>query len=124
MKRTLSFPIGLFLAAMALLGTGAGPFAPAADVTGAAVQTTAPPITITVLYDNYPSREGLKTDRGFSCLIRGTEKTVLFDTGARSEILFHNFAALKIDPQDADLVVISHTHGDHTGGRSRFFDVF
>ena len=69
-----------------------------------------------VLYDNYPFQEGLKTDHGFSCLIKGTEKTVLFDTGADAETLFYNLAALKIEPADVDLVVISHIHGDPMGG--------
>jgi len=95
-------------------------FARPADGMGAAVQTAAPPISITILYDNYQYKEGLKTDHGFSCLIRGTEKNVLFDTGASAEILFHNFAALKLDPLEVDLVVISHTHGDHTGGLLAF----
>jgi 7,8-dihydropterin-6-yl-methyl-4-(beta-D-ribofuranosyl)aminobenzene 5'-phosphate synthase len=115
MKRAL-----LFLTALAFLalvsGPGAGLNARAAEAPGAAIQTTARPITFTILYDNYPFQKGLKTGHGFSCLIQGTEKAVLFDTGADAETLFQNFAALKLDPMDVDLVVISHTHGDHTGG--------
>ena len=52
-------------------------------------------IEITILYDNYPFIEGLKTDWGFSCIIKGTEKTILFDTGTKSEIFFHNIGKLE-----------------------------
>jgi 7,8-dihydropterin-6-yl-methyl-4-(beta-D-ribofuranosyl)aminobenzene 5'-phosphate synthase len=75
-------------------------------------------ITITILYDNYPYEQGLKTDWGFSCIIKGTEKTILFDAGTRSDILFHNIHALGVNPKDIDLVALSHAHADHTGGLS------
>jgi len=115
MKRTSVFLKVLILSAL-VLGFGAGLQGRAAEVQTAAAQAAARPISITVLYDNYPFQEGLKTGYGFSCLIQGTEKAVLFDTGADAETLFRNFTALKLDPLDVDLVVISHTHGDHTGG--------
>jgi len=34
-------------------------------------------ITITVLYDNDSFIKGLKSDWGFSCFIKGVEKTIL-----------------------------------------------
>jgi 7,8-dihydropterin-6-yl-methyl-4-(beta-D-ribofuranosyl)aminobenzene 5'-phosphate synthase len=73
-------------------------------------------ITITVLYDNNPYVSGLKTDWGFSCLIEGTEKTILFDTGRDGDILLENVDALGVNLEEVDIVVISHLHGDHTGG--------
>ena len=73
-------------------------------------------IVITILYDNYPLKEGLKTDWGFSCIVEGTEKTILFDTGTQSDILFHNIGQLKVKPARVELVALSHIHGDHTGG--------
>jgi 7,8-dihydropterin-6-yl-methyl-4-(beta-D-ribofuranosyl)aminobenzene 5'-phosphate synthase len=73
-------------------------------------------LKFTVLYDNYVHREGTKADWGFSCLIEGTEKTILFDTGTKPEILMHNVEALGVDLKKVDLVVLSHAHGDHTGG--------
>ncbi len=73
-------------------------------------------ITITILYDNYPFGEGLKTDWGFSCIIKGTEKDILFDAGTNGDILSHNFTQLGVNPKDVDLVVFSHIHGDHTQG--------
>ena len=47
----------------------------------------------------------------------GTEKMrILMDTGASPEVTLHNFALLKIDPADLDMIILSHGHYDHTGG--------
>jgi 7,8-dihydropterin-6-yl-methyl-4-(beta-D-ribofuranosyl)aminobenzene 5'-phosphate synthase len=73
-------------------------------------------LSITVIYDNYPYKKGLKTHWGFSCLIKGTEKTILFDTGRNGNILLENMKKLDINLEEIDVVVISHDHGDHTGG--------
>jgi len=73
-------------------------------------------ITITILYNNYVYSEGVKADWGFSCLIEGTEKKILFDTGTKSEKLFHNIDKPGIKIDDVELIHISHNHGDHTGG--------
>jgi len=77
-------------------------------------------IKITILYDNYVFTEGLKSDWGFSCFIKGTKKTVLFDTGTKGELLLENIKKLKINPKDVEVVVISHNHRDHTGGLLAF----
>ena len=76
-------------------------------------------ISITILYDNYVFTEGLKSDWGFSCLLTGAEKTILFDTGTKGELLLENIEKMK-DPRDVDIVVISHNHRDHTGGLLAF----
>lgn len=73
-------------------------------------------IKITILYDNYIFTEGTQADWGFSCLIEGTEKTILFDTGTQPKILWHNIRKLNIDIDKIDMIAISHIHGDHTGG--------
>ena len=83
----------------------------------ASVSTTAAKnLSITVTYDNNPCRKKLTTAWGFSCLIRGTEKTILFDTGGDGSILLANMEKLGINPEKIDLVVLSHIHGDHVGG--------
>ena len=41
--------------------------------------------------------------------------TILFDTGARKDILFHNTDALRVDLSTVQTMVISHHHGDHVG---------
>jgi 7,8-dihydropterin-6-yl-methyl-4-(beta-D-ribofuranosyl)aminobenzene 5'-phosphate synthase len=79
-------------------------------------------ITVTILYDNTASAPGTEADWGFACLIEGTEKTILFDTGTKPEIFFHNVEALDVDLSEVDLVVISHEHGDHTGSLARVLE--
>ncbi|MEA2005199.1 MAG: MBL fold metallo-hydrolase [Acidobacteriota bacterium] len=77
-------------------------------------------LTITVAYDNNPFKQGLETAWGFSCVVKGTEKTILFDTGGDGSLLIRNMQKLKIDPKTIDVVVLSHIHGDHVGGLSNF----
>jgi 7,8-dihydropterin-6-yl-methyl-4-(beta-D-ribofuranosyl)aminobenzene 5'-phosphate synthase len=79
-------------------------------------------IKITILYDNYVFTEGTKSGWGFSCIIQGTERTILFDTGNNSSIWFHNIKKLKVNPKDAELVVISDKYRQHTGGLSSFLE--
>jgi len=78
---------------------------------------------LTVLYDNYLGKRGLLSDNGFSCIIRGTEKTLLFDTGSDKDILLANMRILDIDPGTIDCIVISHDHADHTGGLLSILEV-
>jgi arylsulfatase A-like enzyme/metal-dependent hydrolase (beta-lactamase superfamily II) len=53
---------------------------------------------------------------GFSALVVADGHRVLFDTGARPETVLHNAAELKIDLSGVTDVILSHHHGDHTGG--------
>lgn len=66
----------------------------------------------TIVYDN-ESLAGFKRDWGFSCLVGDH---VLFDTGADYSTLLCNMELLKISIHDIDTIVLSHAHGDHTGG--------
>ncbi len=75
-----------------------------------------PKISINILYDNYVSDEACQTDWGFACLITGTEKTILFDTGMKGDLLLENSRKMGVDIKGVDLVVISHNHNDHQGG--------
>ncbi|NPV61322.1 MAG: MBL fold metallo-hydrolase [Methanotrichaceae archaeon] len=78
---------------------------------------------VTIIYDNTSFREDLKADWGFSALIEARGKRILFDTGARGDILFDNMSALAIDPRSIEEVFISHPHADHTGGLSDFLRI-
>ncbi|HEY79234.1 MAG TPA: MBL fold metallo-hydrolase [Dehalococcoidia bacterium] len=72
---------------------------------------------ITIVYDNCFSREGLVTGWGFSCLIESVDTPpLLFDTGADGTALLYNMKELGIEPRRIGVIVISHAHGDHTGG--------
>ena len=52
------------------------------------------PLEITVLYDNYKLCDDCRVDWGFSCMVTGLEKTILFDAGASGSILFENMDKL------------------------------
>ena len=77
-------------------------------------------VTVKFVYDNYAFVEGFETNWGFACVIEGTEKTILFDTGQKGDLLLENFEKMGLDPQSPKLVVLSHNHGDHTGGLAAF----
>ena len=81
---------------------------------------------LTIVYDNNAFHEAtaapdtevgaLRTSWGFACWVETEETTVLFDTGGDGATLMHNLRELNLDPLTIDAVVLSHAHGDHTGG--------
>lgn len=73
-------------------------------------------IQMTIVYDNHSSDGNLKKDWGFSCFVKGLEKSILFDTGKNGNILLSNMGKCGIRPEEIDLVFLSHDHKDHTGG--------
>jgi len=77
-------------------------------------------VNITVVCDNNPYKEGLETGWGFSAFIAGPEKTILFDSGGDGSLLLSNMEKLEIEANSVDVVVLSHIHGDHTGGLVSF----
>jgi len=78
--------------------------------------------SMTIVYDNNRFDPRLRTAWGFSCVVRGLEKTILFDTGGDGQTLLGNMKQLGIEPAEVDIVVLSHLHGDHTGGLERFLE--
>jgi len=78
-------------------------------------------LAITVTYDNNPCKQGLETAWGFSATFTGTEKTILLDTGG-GRVLLDNMEKSAIEPNSIDVVVLSHIHGDHTGGLGSFLE--
>ena len=73
---------------------------------------------LTIVYDNevFKKGVGLKSDWGFACLIETINDTILFDTGAKGDILSNNMKKLDLNPKDINKIVISHEHWDHNGG--------
>jgi 7,8-dihydropterin-6-yl-methyl-4-(beta-D-ribofuranosyl)aminobenzene 5'-phosphate synthase len=67
----------------------------------------------TTVYDNRSLYPHLISKWGFACLV-GDD--LLFDTGGDGRTLLHNMAHTGIDPAAIETVVLSHAHGDHTGG--------
>jgi len=93
---------------------------PWAAAMGAELRASQPPLRITVVYNNVPHAPGLATAWGFAAVIAAGDKTVLFDTGGDGPTLLANLQRLGIDPDSIDAVVLSHIHGDHTGGLDDF----
>jgi 7,8-dihydropterin-6-yl-methyl-4-(beta-D-ribofuranosyl)aminobenzene 5'-phosphate synthase len=79
-------------------------------------QITKEKVTLITIYDNFSFNPELKTGWGFACLIKYQDKNILFDTGAESSTLLSNMEKLEIDPDQIDIIVLSHNHHDHTGG--------
>lgn len=75
-----------------------------------------PAARVTILYDAFGDRPGLARDWGFSALVEYGGRRILFDAGNDGDIFARNVRALKVDLRHLDFAVISHRHGDHTGG--------
>jgi len=79
---------------------------------------------VTVVYDNEITKAGLRAGWGFSALIESEKAApILFDTGADSPTLLDNMRELGIDARRIGIIVISHAHGDHTGGLRGILEV-
>jgi len=73
-------------------------------------------VTLTILYDNNPHDPRLRMAWGFSCLITLDTTTILFDTGGDGGLLTENMTQLGVNSSNIQTIVLSHIHGDHTGG--------
>jgi 7,8-dihydropterin-6-yl-methyl-4-(beta-D-ribofuranosyl)aminobenzene 5'-phosphate synthase len=79
---------------------------------------------VTIVYDNEVKSRKLKSGWGFSSLVEIVNAPpILFDTGADSPTLLHNMEELSIDAKRIGIIVISHAHGDHTGGLSGILEI-
>jgi 7,8-dihydropterin-6-yl-methyl-4-(beta-D-ribofuranosyl)aminobenzene 5'-phosphate synthase len=72
-------------------------------------------VKVTVLSTMLADIDGIG-EWGFAALVEVDGYRLLFDTGAREETVLRNAAELKVDLTDVTDVVLSHNHGDHTGG--------
>jgi 7,8-dihydropterin-6-yl-methyl-4-(beta-D-ribofuranosyl)aminobenzene 5'-phosphate synthase len=72
-------------------------------------------LEIVVLSTMLTDRAGMG-EWGFSALVVADGHRILFDTGARPETVLRNARELKIDLSGVNEVIVSHHHGDHTGG--------
>jgi 7,8-dihydropterin-6-yl-methyl-4-(beta-D-ribofuranosyl)aminobenzene 5'-phosphate synthase len=79
-------------------------------------------LIIRIIYDNTEPLEGFEAQWGFSCVIEGCGKTILFDTGGKGDVFLKNLDASGVATSDIDIVVISHKHWDHIGGLGMFLE--
>ena len=71
---------------------------------------------LTILTDNtVPERSDALGEHGFAAFLETGKGNFLFDTG-KGKTVVHNAAVLKRDLKNINKVVLSHAHGDHTGG--------
>ncbi len=53
---------------------------------------------------------------GFAALVEADGHRILFDTGLRPDTVLLNAGRMNIDLSEVEEIVLSHNHGDHTGG--------
>lgn len=53
---------------------------------------------------------------GFAALVEADGRRILFDTGARPDTVWKNLQEMRLDLSTITDVILSHNHGDHTGG--------
>jgi 7,8-dihydropterin-6-yl-methyl-4-(beta-D-ribofuranosyl)aminobenzene 5'-phosphate synthase len=80
-------------------------------------------LTVTILYDNFWTDDRLASGWGFAALLETPDHTVLFDTGTDGAALLENMRLMGKDPLAVEKLVISHDHGDHTGGMPALFEL-
>lgn len=78
-------------------------------------------LSITVVVDNTSSGQ-FHSEHGLALWISLGDKSLLFDTG-QSNLILQNAKLLNIDLANADAIVISHGHYDHTGGLPAVLDI-
>jgi 7,8-dihydropterin-6-yl-methyl-4-(beta-D-ribofuranosyl)aminobenzene 5'-phosphate synthase len=59
---------------------------------------------------------GGKGEWGFSALVEADGHKMLFDSGTDSLLVLNNAKRLGIDLSDVPVLILSHSHDDHTGG--------
>jgi 7,8-dihydropterin-6-yl-methyl-4-(beta-D-ribofuranosyl)aminobenzene 5'-phosphate synthase len=78
-------------------------------------------VEVVILADNAANAPELSTEHGLSMWVTVDGKRILFDTGM-GVVLPGNTAALGIDLNRTDAIVLSHGHFDHTGGLPYVFE--
>lgn len=76
-------------------------------------------LQLTIIYDNTAFDNRLTSEWGFGVLVEYDGHKVIFDTGG-SDTFMENMHILGIDPKIIEAVILSHEHGDHTGGLASF----
>jgi len=125
MRSTMGLRTLLMIGPLAAAGAGAIPVS-TGDVTakqtivrgeeGGMTHPVTDTFTITVVYDNMVYEQGLRTGWGYAAVVERRGTVLLFDTGGDGATLMANLRQLGVDPRRITTIVLSHAHGDHTGG--------
>ena len=71
---------------------------------------------VTILTDNVvPGRSDALGEHGFCAYVETQNGNFLFDTGKGKSVV-HNALLYKKDLKATNKIILSHAHGDHTGG--------
>jgi 7,8-dihydropterin-6-yl-methyl-4-(beta-D-ribofuranosyl)aminobenzene 5'-phosphate synthase len=86
---------------------------PAAEASGQQAKAVKVTVLSTMLVGNNAAGMG---EWGFAAVLEVDGRQLLIDTGARAETVLKNADELKIDLSGVTDLVLTHNHGDHTGG--------
>jgi 7,8-dihydropterin-6-yl-methyl-4-(beta-D-ribofuranosyl)aminobenzene 5'-phosphate synthase len=117
-KRLDSYPRRLLTTARLMLGVVAGALLGGPPLLGADAEPSGGRIgsvRVTILSTMLADTKGIG-EWGFAALVEADGRRLLFDTGARPETVLANARELGVDLANVTDVVLSHHHGDHTGG--------
>lgn len=81
-------------------------------------------LKITCLVEDTSPKRPFWGEHGLSFLIEADDKKILFDTGWSGMVLKHNLEKLDNSLDDVDILFLSHSHDDHTGGLKEIADSF
>lgn len=78
----------------------------------------------TIIENSKPADSNLECEHGLSFFVEYDGKKIIFDTGQNGKNFLENSEKLGLDIKNADYMVLSHGHYDHTGGVIPFIDAF
>jgi 7,8-dihydropterin-6-yl-methyl-4-(beta-D-ribofuranosyl)aminobenzene 5'-phosphate synthase len=104
----MRFAIRIVIAGLGVIALAFGGEVPAAR---GSVQSLKVTVLSTMLADGNELGEW-----GFAALVEVDGHRILFDTGEHTDVVLKNARTLNIDLTSVPDVILSHWHGDHTGG--------
>lgn len=78
----------------------------------------------TIIENSKPIDSNLECEHGLSFFVEYDGKKIIFDTGKDGNNFLENADKLGLDIRNADYMVLSHGHYDHTGGVIPYVDTF
>ncbi|SHI83122.1 7,8-dihydropterin-6-yl-methyl-4-(beta-D-ribofuranosyl)aminobenzene 5'-phosphate synthase [Dethiosulfatibacter aminovorans DSM 17477] len=78
----------------------------------------------TIIENSKPVDSNLECEHGLSFFVEYDGKKIIFDTGKDGNNFLENAEKLGLDIKNADYMVLSHGHYDHTGGVIPYVDTF